>query len=203
MAITKNAGTEGLYSERWLDLSKGPVTFQPVGPYYIVDTHSVKTYQGFYLPVPCALDDLGECRLHNDYPLRKVMLWTVWDSSDGKIKYLKLPKTGARQMIEMIEEEGMEPTTTIFYIARYSPNEKIPSLVAFQMNAEQTGQLPKESDLEDLYDRLLAWMEPSHLEHFVPKFKKLQNTKAPRSEGESGEAYVPIDDDLWGASLGV
>jgi hypothetical protein len=197
MAISKNISASELRAVRWFNFKETrSIRFQPVSDYYMVDVHSYKAVQVFFQAAPCSMDDLGECRMCSAYDIRKNLFVQAWDEDDGLTKFLKLSKTAARQFIELIEDEKVEPTTTVFQIERWFPDEAKQNNPKFNMRVVEREQPPKESDLGDLYDTILTWMDPKHLERFVPKFDKLTVKYSDRNEslfeGERGEAVWQI-----------
>src|SRR3954452_8721274 len=103
MAIKKNPPSSDFDNSKWYSFAEDAnIRFQPIGAYYVVDVHNIKAIQKFFLSIPCGLDDLGECRLHDSVPIRKVLFWQGWDPYMEEFKYLKLPKTAARDLINLI-----------------------------------------------------------------------------------------------------
>jgi hypothetical protein len=198
MAINKNTAASELRAERWFNFKEAASSrLQPVSDYYVVDVHSYKAVQGFFQAAPCSMDDLGECRMCSAYDARKVLFVQAWDEDEGLTKFLKLSKTAARQFIKLIEEEKVEPTTTLFQIERWFPDGAQRNNPKFTMRVMEKEQLPKESDLGDLYDTILTWMDPKHLERFVPNYDKLSMKYSDRNGslvGEPADTYVEIND---------
>jgi hypothetical protein len=188
MAIKKQVTAADTASNRWFNFEDNRhVVLQPVGPNYFVDAHSVKTRQGFFMAIPCSLDERGECKLCESYDLRQVLLWEAVDHGEvgGVVKRLKLSKTAARQLLSLLE--GKEPSKCIIEMWRWTPDESRPNNVKWCIDLERDDADPMEPDPgTDMYADLLALMNPKVQNRFVPNYQRLKQTVREREDDPEG-----------------
>jgi hypothetical protein len=191
--MQKNPKSSTFASQRWFNFAEASTQHpQPIGDSIATTVHSVKTFQGWYFTPPCGFEEDRECYLHDKYPVREVLYWWAEDLLDtGPAKVLKLPKTGARNLLRLIEKASVEPTTTGFTITRHA----LGNSYRYECTVADTDLAPSEAEVpDDLYELLLSWMSPEFQKRHVPYFDKLRPAvKQNHNASKDGSDRSPID----------